>query len=70
MSKQGDVEQKTVGLKRSLLVLAVSLHCGAATAATVDLRIMETTDIHVHLVDYDYYSDKASTSLSLASAHP
>lgn len=66
MSKQGDVEQKTVGLKRSLLVLAVSLHCGAATAATVDLRIMETTDIHVHLVDYDYYSDKASTSLGLA----
>ena len=37
-----------------------------AQGATLQLRIMETTDIHVNLVDYDYYRDKPSASLGLA----
>jgi 2',3'-cyclic-nucleotide 2'-phosphodiesterase/3'-nucleotidase len=34
--------------------------------ASLQVRIMETTDIHVNLVDYDYYRDKPSASLGLA----
>ncbi len=30
------------------------------------LRIMETTDIHVHVFPYDYYSDKPSDTMGLA----
>ena len=32
----------------------------------VDLRIMETTDLHVHLHPYDYYADCANPDLGLA----
>ena len=32
----------------------------------VELRVMETTDIHVHLADYDYYRDKQSNTVGLA----
>ncbi|RED52151.1 bifunctional 2',3'-cyclic-nucleotide 2'-phosphodiesterase/3'-nucleotidase [Aestuariispira insulae] len=40
---------------------------GAAWAdPTVELRILETTDIHVHLVDYDYYRDAPSDTVGLA----
>ena len=46
---------------------AAALGAGVAAAdSTVKLRIMETTDIHVYLVDYDYYRDKPSTSVGLA----
>ncbi|WP_249435816.1 bifunctional 2',3'-cyclic-nucleotide 2'-phosphodiesterase/3'-nucleotidase [Paenibacillus sp. Marseille-Q4541] len=38
----------------------------AADAAKVKLRILETTDIHVNLLDYDYYSDKAVDTYGLA----
>lgn len=38
----------------------------AADAAKVKLRIMETTDIHVNLVNYDYYSDKETDQYGLA----
>jgi len=30
----------------------------AAAGATVKLRLMETTDIHTNIMNYDYYSDK------------
>jgi 2',3'-cyclic-nucleotide 2'-phosphodiesterase/3'-nucleotidase len=33
--------------------------------AKVQLRILETTDIHVHIMDYDYYQDQPSTSVGL-----
>ncbi len=53
-------------LKQSTLAMAIAFACLPESTATVDLRILETTDIHVHLVDYDYYQDKPSTSLDLA----
>lgn len=57
---------KRKGGSSSSLVLLAIVSGSAVNAATVDLRILETTDIHVHLVDYDYYKDKPSTSLGLA----
>ncbi|MCG7498729.1 bifunctional 2',3'-cyclic-nucleotide 2'-phosphodiesterase/3'-nucleotidase [Vibrio sp. Of7-15] len=39
---------------------------GPAMAETIKLRIVETTDIHTNLMDYDYYKDKASQKIGLA----
>ncbi|OSQ46447.1 hypothetical protein [Thalassospira sp. MCCC 1A01428] len=47
--------------------LSVSLMAGTALAdSSVSLRILETTDIHSHLVNYDYYRDAASQTVGLA----
>ncbi len=37
-----------------------------AQANQAHLRLMETTDIHVHVFPYDYYSDRAVDTLGLA----
>ncbi len=46
----------------------IALHPYSARAATnqAHLRIMETTDIHVHVYPYDYYADKPSDTVGLA----
>jgi 2',3'-cyclic-nucleotide 2'-phosphodiesterase/3'-nucleotidase len=46
----------------------VVLHPFAARAAgnQAHLRIMETTDIHVHVFPYDYYADKPNDTLGLS----
>jgi len=41
---------------------------GPAMADTIKLRIVETTDIHTNLMDYDYYKDKPSQKIGLARA--
>ena len=52
-------------LKMSLLAMLV---CGAANAATVNLRIMETTDVHGNMMDYDYYKDVPTEQYGLVRA--
>ena len=37
-----------------------------ATAAQAHLRIMETTDIHVNVLPYDYYADKPNATMGLS----
>lgn len=37
-----------------------------AAAGQAHLRIMETTDLHVHVYPYDYYSDRAVDTVGLA----
>ncbi|MCB2110327.1 MAG: bifunctional 2',3'-cyclic-nucleotide 2'-phosphodiesterase/3'-nucleotidase [Defluviimonas sp.] len=46
----------------------IALHPYSAFAATnqAHLRIMETTDLHVHVFPYDYYADKPSDTVGLA----
>ncbi|MFE0015548.1 bifunctional 2',3'-cyclic-nucleotide 2'-phosphodiesterase/3'-nucleotidase [Mesorhizobium sp. NPDC059054] len=46
----------------------IMLHPFSAHAAAnqAHLRIMETTDIHVNLLPYDYYADKANDTLGLS----
>ena len=49
-------------LRRSALSAAVVMGLwaitGSATAATLDLRVVETTDIHANVMDFDYYKNK------------
>ena len=46
----------------------IALHPFSAFAASnqAHLRIMETTDLHVHVYPYDYYADKPRDTLGLA----
>ncbi len=46
----------------------IALHPFSARAAAnqAHLRIMETTDLHVHVYPYDYYSDKPVDTVGLA----
>jgi len=48
----------------------IALHPFSARAAAnqAHLRIMETTDLHVHVYPYDYYSDKPVDTVGLARA--
>nr|WP_233516775.1 bifunctional 2',3'-cyclic-nucleotide 2'-phosphodiesterase/3'-nucleotidase [Paenibacillus curdlanolyticus] len=38
----------------------------ASSAATVQLRVLETTDLHVNLMNYDYFADKSTDEYGLA----
>ena len=39
---------------------------GTAFAATIELRVMETTDIHSNVMDYDYYRNQPTEQFGLA----
>jgi 2',3'-cyclic-nucleotide 2'-phosphodiesterase/3'-nucleotidase len=42
--------------------------CTLANAAEVQLRILQTTDVHMNLLGYDYYQDKSTDQYGLARA--
>ncbi|WP_273852603.1 bifunctional 2',3'-cyclic-nucleotide 2'-phosphodiesterase/3'-nucleotidase [Guptibacillus spartinae] len=53
--------------------LAIGLACSAftpspaeASNAKVNLRILETTDLHTNIVNYDYYKDQSTDEFGLA----
>jgi 2',3'-cyclic-nucleotide 2'-phosphodiesterase/3'-nucleotidase len=54
--------------QRLLAALAAALLAVpvAATAAELKLRILETTDLHMNLLAWDYYQDKPTTEYGLA----
>ncbi|MDQ0198030.1 metallophosphoesterase [Neobacillus ginsengisoli] len=45
--------------------LSHALENTAPTEGMVDLRILETTDLHAHLVNYDYYQSKVDNRFGL-----
>jgi len=49
-----------------LLVAALAWLPARAQDAALRLRLLSTTDIHTHIVDYDYYRDQRDVSLGLA----
>ena len=52
-------------------VIALHPYSARASAGQAHLRIMETTDLHVHVFPYDYYADRAvdTVGLSRTAAH-
>ena len=40
--------------------------CSPPQEARVQLRVIETTDLHMHIVDYDYLQDQPSVTFGLA----
>ena len=51
---------------RIVILLAGCVCTGTMWAAEIRLRILETTDIHMNLLDWDYYQDKATDEYGLA----
>ena len=47
------------------LLCAAYLTVGAVQAAEVQLRVLETTDLHMNLLSYDYYQDKTTDQYGL-----
>ncbi|SMY37922.1 2',3'-cyclic-nucleotide 2'-phosphodiesterase/3'-nucleotidase precursor [Photobacterium malacitanum] len=54
------VKPLSIAVLGGLLLLA-----GPANAETIKLRILETTDIHTNVMDYDYYKDKPTDKTGL-----
>lgn len=52
-------------LQTLILSLCVLAACSATEDVSVQLRILETTDLHMHVVDYDYYQDQPSAAVGL-----
>lgn len=61
---------KTAAVILALSLLALpslpALQANAEGAAPVKLRIMETTDLHMNMVNYDYYGDKPTDEYGFA----
>ncbi len=57
------VKPLSIAILGGLLTMA-----GPAMADTIKLRIIETTDIHTNVMDYDYYKDKSSEKIGLTRA--
>ncbi len=55
----------TLSLLASLIAVATSISMTTAQAATVDLRVLETTDLHSNMMDFDYYKDKPTEKFGL-----
>ena len=53
----------SIAILGGLLTLA-----GPATADTIKLRILETTDIHTNVMDYDYYKDAPTEKTAMRTA--
>jgi len=53
-------------LPTAFLLAALMASTNLLADASVQLRILETTDIHVHIVDYDYFRDQTSVTMGLA----
>lgn len=68
MNKAG--KKRFIGsfLATSLLASALSFSVipVSAAEATLKLRLLETTDIHTNIVNYDYYQDKTTDEFGLA----
>jgi 2',3'-cyclic-nucleotide 2'-phosphodiesterase / 3'-nucleotidase len=57
----------TLTLRRAAVSAALLLACASGlSAAELKLRILETTDLHMNLLSWDYYQDKPTTEYGLA----
>ena len=48
------------------LVLIFSASCSTPADTAVRLRVLETSDLHMHIMDYDYFQDQSSVTAGLA----
>ncbi|WP_136607906.1 bifunctional 2',3'-cyclic-nucleotide 2'-phosphodiesterase/3'-nucleotidase [Paenibacillus dokdonensis] len=50
----------------NVLALPFSAYADGSTGSKVKLRLMETSDLHVNMVNYDYYADKPTDEYGFA----
>jgi len=51
-------------MKKPFLIMLL-LWSATACSTTVDLRVMETTDLHMHMMDFDYYQNSENPTMGL-----
>jgi len=56
---------KAMNKRHLTLSLLAILTAASVQASQVDLRIMETTDLHSNMMDFDYYKDKPTDKFGL-----
>ena len=62
---------KFIVMKKTALTFALgALFVNVAYAEQIQFRIIETSDIHTNLTDFDYYKDKADPKYGLKSRSP
>ncbi len=59
------IMKSTLHLLRASIVLGLMGITSPTIADTIHLRVIETTDIHANVMDYDYYKDKTSQKIGL-----
>ena len=59
---------KIISLLTTSITFATVTFSATATAATVDFRVIETTDIHSNVLDYDFYKNVQSSRIGLVRA--
>ncbi|MFN3526537.1 MAG: 2',3'-cyclic-nucleotide 2'-phosphodiesterase, partial [Paracoccus sp. (in: a-proteobacteria)] len=62
LSRRGFLSASVAGLG----LVALHPFSARAEAGQAHLRIMETTDLHVHVWPWDYYGDRPSDTMGLA----
>ncbi len=67
-SKRSQISRRQFLATTTASAAAITLHPFSVAAANnqAHLRIMETTDIHVHVFPYDYYADKPRDTVGLS----
>lgn len=56
----------TAALSISIAAIPITVKAETGGGNTVELRIMETSDLHVNMVNYDYFADKPTDEYGLA----
>jgi 2',3'-cyclic-nucleotide 2'-phosphodiesterase/3'-nucleotidase len=59
------IEKKDPSMIKFSATLLATLIAASVQAATVDLRILETTDLHSNMMDFDYYKDAPTEKFGL-----
>lgn len=57
---------RSVIAKQLYALLTLSGFCATAQAADIQLRVMQTTDLHMHAMNFDYYRNKEVDDFGLA----
>ncbi|MDA3979204.1 hypothetical protein [Gallibacterium sp. AGMB14963] len=57
-----------LSLKPVWVALFGSTFISTLNAAELNLRVIETTDLHANMMDYDYYKDAPSSVIGLVRA--
>ena len=55
-----------IQLTMIVALAAIGMSVDLRADTTVQLRVLETTDIHVYIVDYDYFQDRPAADVGLA----
>ena len=66
MSSPAALSRRTARVLLSALSLSAWLASPLALAERLKLRVLETTDVHMHLLAWDYYQDKPTAEYGLA----